>query len=519
MRRILAIVFALGVTSTMALAQTTVQEQPTFIYKITVVGRTIPAVNYRHHSGWSKVDFRGTSLMPQAQGSAQINSKPGVTTIDADMKHLGAPGQFGPEYLTYVLWAITPEGRPKNLGEVLLNNDGNCKLQVTTDLQSFGLLVTAEPYFGVTQPSDVVVMENVVNNGDVNGTVEEVNAKYDLLQRGQYTSMAPPAQVVPLVVSHNTPLELYEAQNAVRIAEWFGAKQYAPDTLQKARTDLDSAETLAGSKDWKDLITQARESVQNAEDARLIAVKKMEQAQQAQREAHVQEQANQAVASAQAQAQQSQAQAQQAAQAAAAAQQQQQQAEAQAAQAQAQAQQAQAQAQQAQNQAAQAQQQAAQAQQDKEALRARLLQQLNAVLQTRDTARGLVVNMSDILFRTGQYQLMPGAREALAKIAGILLAYPGLTLEVDGFTDNTGTQAVNERLSQQRAEAVRDFLVQQGVAANSITAQGLGEANPVAANDTAVGRQLNRRVELVLAGDVIGAKIGPATSQPGPGGF
>ena len=491
----------------------TTTQQPTYIYKITVVGRTIPAINYRHHSGWSKVDFRGTSLMPQAKGDAEVESKPGVTQIDADLKHLDPASKFGPEYLTYVLWAITPEGRPKNLGEVLLNDSGNAKLSVTTDLQSFGLLVTAEPYFGVTRPSNVVVMENVIN-GEINGTLEEVDAKYDLLERGQYTAMAPPAQVVPLVVNHNAPLELYEAENAVRIAEWFGAKQYAPDSLQKARMDLNAAETLAGSKDWKDLITNARESVQNAEDARLIAVKKMEQAQRAQQQA----QANQAVASAQSQAQQAQAQAEQEAQAKAAAEQQQQQAQAQAAQAQAQAQQAQTQAAQAQAQAQQAQAQAAQAEQEKQAMRAKLLQQLNAVLQTRDTSRGLVVNMSDILFQTGQYELKAGAREALAKIAGILLAYPGLTLEVDGFTDNVGSEAVNERLSQQRAEAVRDYLVQQGVPANSITAQGLGESNPVAANDTAVGRQLNRRVELVLNGEVIGAKIGPGAVPPSPGG-
>ncbi len=514
MRKILGIVLWSLLASTIVLAQTAAQETVP-IYKITVIGRTVKAINYRHRSGKTKVDFRGTSLMPQAEGSAEVESKPGTTQIDAEMKHLDPASKFGPEYLTYVLWAITPEVRPVNLGEVLLNDSGNCKLNVTSDLQSFGLIVTAEPYFGVTQPSDVVVMENMITD-QTHGTVEEVDAKYELLQRGQYTVMASPQQVRPLVVEHNAPLELYEAQNAVRIAEWFGAKQYAADTLRKARMDLDSAETLAGSKDWKDLITQARESVQNAEDARLIAVKKMERDQQAQLQAR----ASQAVANAQAQAQQSQAQAESEAQAKAqaeaakaAAEQQQQQAQAQAAQ-------AQAQAAQSQSEAEQARQQAAQAEQEKLAMRAKLLQQLNTILQTRDTQRGLIVSMSDILFETGRYQLKSGAREALAKIAGVLLTYPGLTLEVDGFTDNVGSEDTNQRLSERRAEAVRQFLVQQGVPANSITAQGLGEANPVAANDTPVGRQLNRRVELVLAGDVIGAKIGTATAQASrPGGL
>ena len=514
MRKTIGIIPGFLLASTIALAQTSTQTVP--IYKITVIGRTVKAINYRHRGGKTRVDFRGTSLMPQATGDADVESRPGATHVDADMKHLDPASKFGPEYLTYVLWAISPEGRPVNLGEVLLNDSGNCKLSVTSDLQSFGLIVTAEPYFGVTQPSDVVVMENVITDR-THGNIEEVDAKYELLQRGQYTVMASPQQVQPLVVEHNAPLELYEAQNAVRIAEWFGAKQYAADTLQKARMDLDSAETLAGSKDWKDLITQARESVQNAEDARLIAVKKMEKEQQAQQQAQVRQEASQAVANAQAQAQQSQQQAEQEAQAKAAAEQQQQQARAQAEQAQAQAAQAQSQAAQAQSAADQARQQAAQAEQEKMAMRAKLLQQLNTILQTRDTQRGLVVNMSDILFQTGQYQLKPGAREALAKIAGVLLAYPGLTLEVDGFTDNVGSEDMNQRLSEKRAESVRDFLVQQGVPANSITAQGMGEASPVAANDTPVGRQLNRRVELVLAGDVIGAKVGTATAQSSPG--
>src|SRR5271157_442472 len=509
MRKTLGTVFLSLLASTIVLAQTATQETVP-IYKITVIGRTVKAINYRHRSGKTKVDFRGTSLMPQAAGDAEVESKPGATQIDADMKHLDPASKFGPEYLTYVLWAITPEGRPVNLGEVLLNDSRNCKLNVTSDLQSFGLIVTAEPYFGVTQPSDVVVMENMITD-QTHGTIEEVDAKYELLQRGQYTVMASPQQVRPLVVEHNAPLELYEAQNAVRIAEWFGARQYAADTLRKARMDLASAETLAGSKDWKDLITQARESVQNAEDARLIAVKKMEREQQAQQQA----QASQAVANAQAQAQQSQAQAESEAQARAQAEAAKAAAEQQQLQAQAQA--AQAQAAQSQSEAEQARQQAAQAEQEKLAMRARLLQQLNAILQTRDTSRGLVVSMSDILFETGQYRLKSGAREALAKIAGVLLTYPGLTLEVDGFTDNVGAEDTNQPLSEKRAEAVRQFLVQQGVPANSITAQGLGEANPVAANDTPVGRQLNRRVELVLAGDLIGAKIGTATAQSSPG--
>src|ERR1700693_1817878 len=163
------------------------------IFRVTVVSRTTKAINYRHRSGSTNIDFRGTPLLPEAKGEASVNSKQGRIEINARMEHLSPATQYGPEYLTYVLWAITPEGRPKNLGEVLLNGN-NSKLDVTTDLQTFGLIVTAEPYFAVTQPSDVVVMENFITK-DTTGTIEEVDAKYELLQRGQYTLNVNPADI------------------------------------------------------------------------------------------------------------------------------------------------------------------------------------------------------------------------------------------------------------------------------------------------------------------------------------
>ena len=150
------------------------------IYRITVVARTTKAINYHHRSGSTRIGFRGTALMPEARGEAKVQSEQGVIKIDAEMEKLGPATQFGPEYLTYVMWAITPEGRATNVGEVLLNNSGKTKLDATTELQSFGLIVTAEPYFAVTQPSDVVVMENFVRK-DTTGTIEEVDAKYELL--------------------------------------------------------------------------------------------------------------------------------------------------------------------------------------------------------------------------------------------------------------------------------------------------------------------------------------------------
>src|ERR1039458_1287022 len=201
------------------------------IYRVTVVARTTKAISYNHRSGSTEIGFRGTALLPAARGEAKVESRQGVIKIDARMEKLEPATKFGPEYLTYVMWAITPEGRATNVGEILLDGD-KTKLDATTELQSFALIVTAEPYFAVTQPSDAVVMENIVRQDTV-GTIEQVDAKYELLQRGQYTLNVDPAEVKPLPLSSKVPLELYEARNAVQIARWTGARKYAPDTSQR----------------------------------------------------------------------------------------------------------------------------------------------------------------------------------------------------------------------------------------------------------------------------------------------
>ena len=539
-------------------AQPVATDIPAPIYRVTVVSRTIRAVSYRNRSGWTKVDLRGTALAPQATGHADVNSRKGYIEVKAEMHHLGSAAGFGQEYLTYVMWAITPEGRANNLGEVLVDNDENAHLDVTTELQAFALLVTAEPYFGVTQPSDVVVMENIVRD-DTLGKFEYVDAKYDLLQRGQYVYNVSPDRLHPVRVSSKTPLELFEARNAVFIAGYANAAKYAPDVYLKAQQELQQAEDYEARKAGRKPVTMtAREAVQTAENARIIAIKRMheedlarerqaaadreaqakaeaeEQArlkEQAERnqmeEAKRRQEAEQArLASEQARLASEQARMQAQASADEAARQK---AAADAARADAEA--AKAAAQQAQQQLAQqaalAQQQAQladqraqeadrmrlKAEQDQQQLRQQLLTQLNLILETRDTARGLIVNMSDVLFDTGRYTLRPGAREKLAKISGIVLAHPGLRLEVEGHTDSVGGDEYNMRLSDQRASAVRDYLVAQGLNANSISARGFGKTMPVADNSTAAGRQRNRRVELVVSGDVIGTPIGQARPQ------
>ncbi len=504
---------------------------PTF--RVTVVSRSVQAVNYRHRSGASKLDFAGTDLMPRASGQAKVESKKGYIEIEVEFANLQKPTSFGNEYLTYILWAISPEGRAVNLGEVLVGDNHRSKLDVTTDLQAFALVVTAEPYYAVRQPSNVVVIENVVRE-DTKGTTEAVSAKYELMERGGYIPTG--YKFDPVVLNTNLPLEFFEARNAVRIAQSEGAETYASDTYQHAVQLMNNTDEYATSKhlDKKPLIAAARETVQTAEDARAIAVKKIDE----ERLAHERQASANAQAKSQGEAddairQKDQAQSDQARAELARNQAESDASKARADTANAQSATAKAQADMADSQAAsatalnaaqadadrsrlaalQAQQGQQQAENDKAAMRARLSEQLNSILQTRDSARGLIVSMSDVLFDTGKYSLKSGAREKLAKVAGILLAYPGLNIEVGGYTDNVGGDSMNQQLSENRASSVRDYLVQQGVATRSVTSRGFGNTLPVASNDSSSGRQQNRRVELLVSGDAIGNPVNATTGS------
>jgi outer membrane protein OmpA-like peptidoglycan-associated protein len=535
------LILAAGITlSLSAFAQTNSQRtvtvepmgtMPTF--RVTVISRSVQAVNYQHRSGSSKLDFAGTDLMPSANGWAEVNSKRGAIAIEAEFGDLQKPTTFGNEYLTYVLWAISPEGRAVNLGEVLLGGNHRSKLNVTTDLQAFALIVTAEPYYAVRQPSNVVILENVVRE-ETKGTTEAVNAKYELMERGGYIPTG--YKFDPVILNVKLPLEFFEARNALRIAQSEGAEQYAPDSYQHAVQLMNNADSEATNKhiDKKPLIAVSREAVQTAEDAREIAVKKMddvrlanERQDSADAQARSQAQADDATRQkAQAESDNANAQAAKAQAEADSTKARNDAADAQAAAAKAQSDMAanqaasanavsaaQADADQSRLAAQQAQQGQQAAETDKAAMRAKLSEQLNSILQTRDSARGLIVSMSDVLFDTGKYSLKPGAREKLAKVAGILLAYPGLKVEVGGYTDNVGADAMNQTLSENRAGSVRDYLVQEGVAANSVTARGFGNTLPVATNDNSAGRQQNRRVELLVSGDAIGSPVNATTGS------
>ena len=535
------------------------KQESTPLYRVTVVARTTKAINYRHLSGATKIDFRGTILLPFAKGEAKVEGRKGAIRIQAQFEKLNSATRFGPEFLTYVLWAVSPEGRADNLGEIQVEGSSKSKLDVTAQLQAFALIVTAEPYFAVTQPSEVVVLENIVRP-DTMGSVEEIDAKFDLLQRSQYTYVqANSRDNTQPIADPRIPLGLQEARNAMAIARAAGAEHYAADSYKKASQLLAQSEEFHEHKgDKKQVEMTAREAVQTAEDARAITVKRREEERLAQerqaaadREARAKamaEQAEKAKLEAQlaaeraarekaeaeaarlaAQAQQQAAQADSEKSRIAAEQAARERAEAEVAKSAAQVQQqaAQADAEKSRIAAAQAAAATAQAEADAEkarkavkdaeaekaALRAQLLNQLNSILQTQDTARGLIVNMSDVLFDTGSYTLKPGAREKLAKISGVLLSHPGLSMQIEGHTDSVGTDEFNQQLSERRSGMVRDFLVDQGVAASTITARGFGKTQPVATNDTPEGRQRNRRVDLVVNGADIDADATPGDSK------
>ena len=551
---------------------TTEQDVP--VFRMTVVGRTLPSINYRPRRGDTRINFAGTALLPKAKGWASITGEKGYIKIDAKFDELEPPGRYGVEYLTYVLWAITPEGRASNLGEIQYDDD-DAEVEVTTEMQAFGLMVTAEPYFAVTQPSDVVVIENVVRESGferTQGRIEAVEAKYELLKRGSYLMNLDYARAKIKAPDPGVTLDLAQARNAVALSRVAGADRYAEETFGKAEKLLAEAEAARERRRGGNAIMQpARQAVQTAEDARLIAIQRQEEAFLAEQRAAAAERervareraqteedrrraaeisARDAALLAQSEAvrrQQAEAAAAQSAAAAAAADEARrrqaeldaqaaaasraeadrlraeadasrlaaetarQQADAARLAAQREAEEARLAAQRlaeearlaAERQAEEARRAVEASEQEKARLREQLREQLNTVLETRETARGLIVNVSDVLFDVDKATLRPGARERLARVAGILLSHRGLNINVEGHTDSTGSDSYNQRLSEARAASVRDYLVSSGIQPGVVGTAGFGESKPVATNSTPTGRQQNRRVELVVTGESI----------------
>ncbi len=436
------------------------------IYRLDVVGRTIPAMNYLVRATATHLQFQGTPLAATARGEASIYMRNGVTHIAARFAGLVPANELGPLDMTYVLWAITPSGVPHNLGEVELLH-GVARLRTATNLQAFGLVVTAEPDFAVSRPSNTVVLQNAPTPRTT-GAEEQVRAHYHLLLRAHYLRQAvtrPPA----IPVSLAAPLDYFEAENALRIARWAGAPRYAHSLYAKAQAEFDQARLYVRRRaGLRPVGMMARAAVQTAEDARLLSLRR-------QRQLKLRRQTRQQEAALRAARRQSRAAARRARAAAL--------------------------------RAARARSQVVAVRYQQARLRARLRRQLQMIMATRATAQGLIMNMPGLLFASGSARLTPAAKIKLAKVAGALAGYPGLWLTIRGYTDDSGSPEMNRRLSLDRAAAVQEFLIQQGVSPARIQARGEGDADPIASNRTARGREQNRRVEVLLSGGMMARTI------------
>jgi flagellar motor protein MotB len=478
------------------------------IYHVTVIDRTITAVNYQYRNGPTQIDFKGTVLLPQAKGEAIVESKTGRTDIDAKFQHLETPARFGPEYLTYVLWAITPEGRAKNLGEVIANGSDKAHLRVTTELQAFGLIITAEPYSSVRSPSDVVVSENVVRP-DTIGSTEPIRATAELLPRGTYTYyVSDPAAFNkgPMVSmgKYEQIVEIYQAQNAVQIAQAQGADRYAAELLAKAAQELNNARQLESIHAGRSqVVTAARKAGETAEDARALTMEREREAELTKvQDQAAQERKLREAAEARAQADRTALETER-------------------------SQRTEATPESASPsteppppppspQAYAAPQTYARPpvspggvqtgrNQRRTATRAAFLQQLRGTLagsaEILDAPRGVIVIVRDSDFRGAM--LNKSIASFIARIPSVVTATPGLAIEVDGFTDVSGVE--REAVAEQRAQQVRDALTRGGLLGrNAIVARGMGSGHPLGSNATASGREQNRRVEIVISGDAIG---------------
>ena len=240
----------------------------------TVTTKSVKAIGYQVGGGGTKVDLKSTGLMTQANGEAEVEAKAGATKVEVSIKGLAQPTMLGTEFMTYVLWAVSPDGRTINLGEILTNKNGEGKLSPTTQLQTFSLFVTAEPYFSVRPPSEMLILENDTRK-NTKGKIFIVN-DYKLMKRSQYEKIGNPLALT--LDLKNVPLEMYEARNAVEIAKSRAAGKYAPEIFSKAEGSLKMAEnSLASKADKKEIISTARQTVQFSEDARALSVQRQDE--------------------------------------------------------------------------------------------------------------------------------------------------------------------------------------------------------------------------------------------------
>jgi flagellar motor protein MotB len=455
---------------------------PQPLYQVTIVSRTTKAINYGYLTAPTRIDFQGTPVLADARGEATVEPKRGATLVKMRVDHVPPPRRFGPQYLTYVVWAISPEGRAQNIGELIFDGSEKARLSTSTPMQTFAMIVTAEPYYSVTQPSEVVVMENVVGRNTI-GKVQEVNATYELLPRKPFTydvgsePKAPTREVSK--EQYESITALYQALNAIQIAQSQGADRYAPEQMARAREVYNKARAFPVSLS-KEIVSMAREATQIAEDGRAIAVKRAEadKAADEQRRSSVEQQATQSPA----EPPRTRVTAPQPAAPPPAA---------------PRAPRAAAPVPAAAAEKAPIEVEHSQFLRDNPRAsdnRRHLLAALPSTWDVVDSGRGIVITIPEQLTRAASLQ------SYLAPVAAAIRPYGDLHLEVGGHTDNASAAGENQR----DAERVRTALIGAGIAPDIIAARAYGNTRPRTSNANAAGRAENRRVEIVIAGDAIG---------------
>jgi len=482
------------------------------------VKRQILALTYPEGPTIS-LKFDGTSRLPNASGEAKVERKRGMTEVEIELDEMKPASAFGGQYNTYVLWVTSPEGHVDNLGEFILQGNRS-KLNVSTPLETFGMFVTAEPHFLTSLPSRFVVLENsrpTVDLGPLKDSILEYRG-FDGVYQFERETLADLAEVKGEVRTH-----IESARTAVELAEAAGAAKFAVEELTKAQAALETAERgyasgTSGPNEMllaHEVIRLAVDAEQKARERAFEAALARERSASSDRIAELRT----AIAAAQSEAERNRLTAeknaldaeietrarheaeQEAAEAARRAAEAEERAHA-AEKERIAAEHAKLDAERAKSEAERgrvtAENQASEARLERENARAQLREAMARITAVRESARGLIVSLPNILFETDQARLKPEGREALAKISGVLMIAEGYTLSVEGHTDAVGSNEYNLDLSEKRATSVRDYLVSQGLSPANISVRGFGETQPIAANETAAGRQENRRVEIVV---------------------
>lgn len=466
------------------------------------------------------VKFRGTTLLPRLTGQAKIRraGRRG-TRVELSLDNLTRASELGGIYTTYLLWAVAPDGRVDNLGEIKRSGSGfvDSKLDVTTPLQTFALIVTAEPHFLMKIPSRMVVMENLPPQRSGGSQIATVNVQYIGNSSDYFRDSR-----VPEIADRDyrdTPVSLLGARQALNLAKFAGANQDAPAELQQADDDLQAAEkawrfnqssadvdvlarkaTSTGAKAEEMALARRsarlrREDIQRRDEALRSAEKTAEGAQREidqlrsdlDREQRARELAERDAATANQQTREQRIEIARLRD------------ELQAVRSEGEAAKIRVARFEGEKQAEDARRAAAEREQQRIAAQATLKQTLAKFGTLKETANGLRLALPESMWTSPRgSDLAATAAAKLEPLAALLASNPDYQILIEVYTDNKGDEVSLQQLTQDRARVLSERLQSAGVDPSRIQANGMGASNPLTKNTTVAGRSRNRRTEITL---------------------